>query len=59
LSDKKMARSKNEPIRKIMGVEGKPDNVDIENKVMLRWIRRADADQGLLKIIMQWVPPEK
>ena len=30
-----MARSKNETIRKIMGVEDKPDNVDIEKKVML------------------------
>jgi len=54
-----MARSNNEPMRKIMGVEEKPDNVDIENKVMLHRICTADADQGLLKIIMQWVPPEK
>jgi hypothetical protein len=53
-----MARSKNETIRKIMGVEEKPDNVDREKEVMLQRIRTAD-DQRLSKIIMQWVPPEK
>jgi hypothetical protein len=46
-------------MRKIMGVEGKPDNADIENKLMLHRICTANADQRLLKIIMQWVPPEK
>jgi hypothetical protein len=30
-----MARSKNETIRKTVGVEEKPDNMDIEKKVML------------------------
>jgi hypothetical protein len=54
-----MARRENETVRKIMGVEEKPDNVDIEKKVMLCRICTADADQRLSKIIMQWVPPEK
>jgi len=39
-----MARSKNETIPKIMGVEEKPDNMDIEKKVMLRRMCTADAD---------------
>jgi len=54
-----MARSKDEIIRKIMGVEEKPDNVDIEKKVMLRRTCTADADQRLSNIIRQCVPPEK
>jgi hypothetical protein len=53
------ARSKNENIRKIKGVEEKPDNVDIEKKVMLQRICIANADQRLSEIIIQWVPPEK
>jgi hypothetical protein len=48
-----MARRKNETIRKIMSVEEKQDNVDIEKKVRLRRICTADADQRLSKIIMQ------
>ena len=54
-----MARSKNETIPKIMGVEEKPDNMDIEKKVMLRRMCTADADWRLSNIIRKWVPPEK
>jgi hypothetical protein len=38
-----IARSKHETIREIMGVEEKPDNVDIEKKVMLQRICTADG----------------
>jgi hypothetical protein len=53
-----LARIKNEHIKEIMGVKGKPD---ITEKKRLQWygqVRRMPEDR-IPKLIMEWVPEER
>ena len=57
----RMERIKNEQIREIMGVKGKPDIIDTIEKKRLQWyghVKRMPEDR-LSKLIMEWTPPER
>ena len=57
----RMERIKNEHIREIMGVKGKPDIIDTIEKKRLQWyghVKRMPEDR-LPKLIMEWIPPER
>ena len=57
----RMGRIKNEQIREIMGVRGKPDIIDNIEKKRLQWygqVKRMEEDR-LSKLIMEWIPPER
>jgi hypothetical protein len=51
----------NEHIKKIMGVKGKSDIIDIIEKKRLQWyghIKRM-PEETIPKLIMEWIPEEK
>ena len=57
----RMERIKNEQIREIMGVKGKPDIIDTIEKKRLQWyghVKRMPEDR-LSKLIMEWIPAER
>ena len=57
----RMERIKNEHIKEIMGVQGKPDIIDIIQKKRLQWyghVKRMPEDR-IPKLIMEWVPLER
>ena len=57
----RMERIKNEHIKEIMGVKGKPDIIDIIEKKRLQWyghVKRMPEDR-IPKLIMKWVPLER
>ena len=57
----RMERTKNEHIKEIMGVKGKPDIIDILEKKRLQWygyVKRMSEDR-LPKLIMEWIPLER
>jgi hypothetical protein len=57
----RMERIKNEHIKEIMGVKGKPCIIDIIEKKILRWydhVRRM-PEERLPKLIMEWIPEER
>ena len=57
----RIERIKNENIKEIMGVKGKPDNIDIiERKRLQRYghIKRMQ-EEILPKLIMEWIPGER
>ena len=57
----RMERIKNEHIKEIMGVKGKPDIIDIIEQKRLQCyghIKRIPEDR-ILKLIMEWVPRER
>ena len=57
----RMERIKNESIKETMGVNGKPDIIDILEKKRLQWygqIKRMPEDR-LPKLIMGWIPQER
>src|SRR5215510_10858815 len=56
-----MEKIKNERIKEIMGVKGKPDIIDIIEKKILQWyghIKRMPEDR-ITKLIMEWIPEER
>jgi hypothetical protein len=56
-----MERIKNEHIKEIMGVKGKPDIIDITEKKRLQWygdVKRM-PEERIPKLIMEWVPRER
>ena len=57
----RMERIKNESIKETMGVNGKPDIIDILEKKRLQWygqIKRM-PEERLPKLIMGWIPQER
>ena len=57
----KMERIKNEHIKEIMGVKGKPDIIDIIEKKRLQWYGHVKRmpEERIPKLIMEWVPLER
>jgi len=56
-----MDRIKNERIKEIMGVKGKPDTIDIIEQKRLQWdghVRRM-PEERISKLIMDWIPWER
>jgi len=54
----RMERIKNEHIKEIMGVKGKPDTIDIIEKNRLQWyghVNRMPEDR-ISTLIMEWIP---
>jgi hypothetical protein len=52
---------KNEHIKEIMGVKGKPDIVDIVEKKRLQWychVKRM-SEERMPKLIMEWISQER
>jgi len=57
----RMEKIKNEHIKEIMGVKGKPDIMDIIEMKTLQWyghVRRMPEDR-IPKLIMEWIPGER
>ena len=56
-----MERIKNEHIKEIMGVKGKPDIIDIIEKRRLQWYGhvKRKPEERIPKLIMEWVPLER
>ena len=57
----KMERRKNEGIKEIMGVKGKPDIIDIVEKKRLQWYGHVKRmpEERIPKLIMEWIPLER
>jgi hypothetical protein len=56
-----LEKIKNENIKEIMGVKGKPDVIDIIEKKRLQWygqIKRM-REERTPKLILEWVPAER
>ena len=54
----RMERIKNEHIKEIMGVKGKPDILDITEQKRLQWyghVKRMPKER-IPKLIMDWIP---
>jgi hypothetical protein len=57
----RMERIKNEHIKKIMGVKGKPNIIDIIEKKRRQWcghVKRMPKER-IPKLIMEWIPQER
>jgi hypothetical protein len=57
----RLEKIKNDNIKKIMGVKGKPDIIDIIEKKRLQWyghIKRM-PEERIPKFILEWVPAER
>jgi hypothetical protein len=57
----KVGKIKNENIKEIMGVKGKPDIIDIIEKKTLQWygyVKRMSEDR-IPKLILEWAPEER
>jgi hypothetical protein len=56
-----MERIKNEHIKEIMGVKGKPDIIDIIKKRKLQWYGHVKRmpEERIPKLIMAWIPEER
>ena len=52
---------KNEHIKEIMGVKGKPDIIDIIEKKRLQWYGQVKRipEERIPKLIMEWIPLER
>jgi len=57
----RMERIKNESIKEIMGVKGKPDIIDIIEKKRLQWYRHVKRmpEDRIPKLIMEWIQLER
>jgi len=57
----RMERVKNEKIKEIMGVEGKPDIIDIIEQKRLQWYGHVKRmpEERIPKLIMDWMPRER
>ena len=56
-----MDKIRNKEMKKIMGVQEKPDIIDIIEKKRLQWyghVKRM-SEQRLPKLIMEWIPIER
>ena len=57
----RIEKIKNERIKEIMGVKGKPDIIDVIEKKRLQWyghIKRM-PEERIPKLIMEWTPEER
>jgi len=56
-----MERIKNEHIKEVMGVKGKPDIIDIIEKKRLQWYSHVKRmpEERIPKLIMDWIPRER
>jgi len=56
-----MERIKNEHIKEIIGMKGKPDIIDITEQKGLQWYGhfRRMPEERILKLIMDWIPWER
>jgi hypothetical protein len=54
----RMERIKNEYLKEIMGVKGKPDIIE---KRRLQWYGQVKMmpEEGIPKLIMEWIPRER
>jgi hypothetical protein len=52
---------KNEHIKEIMWVKGKPDIIDIIQKKILQWYGHVKKmpEERITKLIMEWIPEER
>ena len=57
----RMERIKNEHIKDIKGVKGKPDITDIIQKKRLQWYGQIERmpEDSIPKLIMEWIPLER
>jgi hypothetical protein len=55
-----LEKIKNENIKEIMGVKGKPDIIDIIEKERLQWYGHVKRmpEERIPKLILKWVPAE-
>jgi hypothetical protein len=53
-----MERIKNEHLKKIMGVKGKPYIINIREKKRLKWYGHVKRmpEERISKLIMEWIP---
>jgi hypothetical protein len=56
-----LEKVKNENIKEIMGVKGKPDIKDITEKKRLQWYGHVKRmlEERITKLILEWVPEER
>jgi len=56
----RMERIKNEQIKEIMGVKGKPDTIDIIEREILQWYGHVKRmpEERIPKLIVEWIPQE-
>jgi hypothetical protein len=56
-----MERIKNEHIKEIMGVNGKPDIIDIIQTERLQWYGQVKrmTEERMLKLILEWIPQKR
>jgi hypothetical protein len=56
-----LEKIKNENIKEIMGVKGKPDIIDIIEKKRLQWYGHVKRipEERIPKLILEWVPAER
>jgi len=54
-------RMKNEQIREIMGVKGKPDTIDSTERKRLQWYGHVKRmpEERIPKLIIEWIPQER
>jgi hypothetical protein len=57
----RLEKIKNENIKKIMGVKGKPDIIDIIERKRLQWYGHVKRmpEERIPKLILEWVPAER
>jgi hypothetical protein len=57
----RMERIKNEHLKEIIGVKGKPDIIDIVEKKMLQHYGHVKRmpEERIPKLIMEWIPEER
>jgi len=57
----RMERIKDEHIKEIMGVKGKPDIIDIMEQKRLQWYGHLKRipEERIPKLIMDWIPRER
>jgi hypothetical protein len=57
----RLEKIKNENIKEIMGVKGKPDIIDIIERKRLQWYGHVKRmpEERILKLILEWVPAER
>jgi hypothetical protein len=57
----RLERKKNENIKEIMEVKGKPDIIDIVEKKRLQWYGHVKRipEERTPKLILEWVPEER
>ena len=57
----RLEKIKNEHIKEIMGVKGKPDTTDITEKKRLQWYAHVKRmpEERIPKLVMEWIPEER